>query len=143
MQADVIERVQKSFVRALADRERAASLFYRRLFEIAPQFQPMFPDDMTEQKAKLMQTLAAAIVNLHRIDEVRHIIEDLGRKHLDYGVKDEDYDAVGAALLYALGETIGEEFTQSVEAAWVDAYAVVAGIMRGAAASDAAPAIDL
>jgi len=46
--------VQDSFAKVALTSEAAAVLFYDRLFDIAPQMKAMFPDDMIEQRRKLM-----------------------------------------------------------------------------------------
>jgi hemoglobin-like flavoprotein len=43
------------------------------------------------------------------------------------------YATVGAALLWTLGEGLGERFTPEVQAAWTSAYTVLADTMRTAA----------
>ena len=43
-----IALVQSSFVEIIPVTADAAALFYRRLFEIAPQTRPMFTNDMDE-----------------------------------------------------------------------------------------------
>lgn len=130
---DVVERVQKSFVLATAAKTDLAAVFYDRLFAIAPNFREMFPLDMAPQQTKLSQTLAAAVANLDDLADIQGYIADLGVRHIDYGVKGEDYDVVGAALLQALSETLGAQFTPMVEAAWIEVYGLVAGAMKAAA----------
>lgn len=44
----------------------AADLFYDRLFEIAPQVRPLFPEDLGGQKKQLMGMLGTAVGNLHK-----------------------------------------------------------------------------
>ena len=44
--------------------DAAADLFYDRLFIIAPHVRSLFPQDLSEQKKKLMQMLATAVANL-------------------------------------------------------------------------------
>src|SRR4051794_16673852 len=41
--------------------ESVPDLFYRRLFDIAPQYRSLFSDDMTAQKRKLMTMLAFVV----------------------------------------------------------------------------------
>ena len=48
-----ITLVQTSFAKVVPIAATAADLFYRRLFEIAPDVRGMFPDDVAEQKKKL------------------------------------------------------------------------------------------
>ncbi len=49
MTPEDIDLVQSSFAKVVPIREAAASLFYDRLFEIAPEVKPMFKGDMKEQ----------------------------------------------------------------------------------------------
>src|SRR3984885_11520067 len=60
MTPDQIALVQQSFAKVAPISEAAAVIFYDRLFEVAPSVKPMFPADMTEQRKKLMATLASS-----------------------------------------------------------------------------------
>src|SRR5262245_42314717 len=91
--------VQESFAAVAPIADDAAALFYRRLFELDTSLQRMFKGDMTEQRRKLMQMLTAAVKGLDRLDQLVPVVEELGRRHVGYGVADEHYDTVGAALL--------------------------------------------
>jgi hemoglobin-like flavoprotein len=69
------------------------------------------------------------------------VVRDLGSRHTSYGVKDEHYDTVGAALLWTLGRGLGDAFTPETKEAWVVVYGVLATTMKDAArASKAADA---
>jgi hemoglobin-like flavoprotein len=114
--------------------DTAADLFYRRLFSIAPEVQMLFPRDLSEQKKKLMQMLAAVVTNLHRFETIIPAAQNLGRRHSGYGVMPRHYEAVGAALLWALEQGLGSAFTPQVREAWTAAYAAIADVMKGAAA---------
>ena len=65
-------------------------------------------------------------------------MEDLGRRHVGYGVADEHYDTVGAALLWTLEKGLGRAFTPEVKDAWATVYGVLATTMKNAAASEGA-----
>jgi truncated hemoglobin YjbI len=56
--------VQDSFAKVVLTSEAAAMLFYDRLFDTVPQMRAMFPDDMIEQRRKLMATLAVVVKGL-------------------------------------------------------------------------------
>jgi len=58
------------------------------------------------------------------------VIQTLGERHKSYGVKEEDYDTVAAALLWTLEQGLGADFTPEVKEAWVAVYGLVAGIMK-------------
>jgi hemoglobin-like flavoprotein len=61
-------------------------------------------------------------------------VQALGRRHAGYGVTDEHYDMVAEALLWTLQQGLGEYFTPDVAAAWCSAYAILADVMKAAAA---------
>jgi hemoglobin-like flavoprotein len=140
MTPDQVTLVQESFKKVVPIASQAADLFYDRLFTIAPEVRPLFPTDLSEQKKKLMQVLATAVTNLHQVEKVLPAVEELGRKHVAYGVTEEHYRPVGAALLWTLEQGLGPDFTPPVKAAWTETYTTLAGVMTKAAATAAAPA---
>ena len=118
--------------------EQAAELFYGRLFQTDPALKALFKGDMKEQGKKLMASLALVVKSLDDLESVVPAVQALGRRHVDYGVKEADYDTVGAALLWTLGQGLGEAFTDDVKGAWTEAYTLVATVMKQAAAEVAA-----
>ena len=131
-----IDLIDESFAHVLPIRAQAAQLFYGRLFEIAPEVRPMFKDDMAAQKDKLMTALATVIASLRNLETIVPTIEDLARRHVEYGVKPEHYQPVGAALLWTLEQGLGDGFTPDVREAWSKAYTVLSDTMIGAAYAD-------
>lgn len=134
-----IQLVQDSFKKVVPIAPQAADIFYARLFEIAPNVRPMFPDDMSNQKDKLMGMLGTAVSNLHQVETIIPAVQELGRKHVDYGVKNEHYKPVGEALIYTLEKGLGDDFTPEVKEAWVTTYTTLEGVMTAAADEVAAP----
>ena len=137
MTPDHVKLVQESFAKVAPISETAAVLFYDRLFEIAPKVKAMFPTDMTEQRRKLMATLAVVVGGLGNLESVLPAASALARRHVSYGAKAEHYPVVGSALLWTLGQGLREGFTPEVEAAWVAAYMLLATTMQAAAAGRA------
>ena len=131
--SDQITLIEDSFADVVPIKDQAAALFYGRLFEIAPEVRPLFKSDLTEQGAKLMATLGIVVKGLRNLDAVVPIAAKLATRHVDYGVKPEHYAPVGAALLWTLGQGLGEKFTPEVERAWTEAYGILSGAMIGAA----------
>ena len=125
--------VQESFTAIVPIADDAAALFYRRLFEIDPSLQRMFRGDMAEQRRKLMQMLTAAVKGLDHLEKLIPVVEDLGRRHIAYGVADAHYDTVGAALLWTLEKGLGAAFTPETKAAWAEVYGLLASTMQKAA----------
>lgn len=113
--------------------EAAANLFYFKLFELDPSLKLLFKNDMGEQKRKLMHTLGFAIVNLNSLETLVPVLRLLGKRHGGYGVKDEHYESVGTALLWALEQGLGADFTPEVKQAWTAVYQALAAVMKLAA----------
>ena len=131
--------VRSSWALVAPIQDEAARLFYDRLFEIDPSTRPLFAStDMAEQGKKLMQMINIAVASLERLDAIRSAVKDLGRRHEGYGVREEHYESVGAALLWTLGQGLGEEFTLEVEEAWAETYGTLTAIMKDGAAAEAA-----
>jgi hemoglobin-like flavoprotein len=127
-----IELVQTSFKKVVPIAGTAADLFYDRLFETAPEVRSMFPQDMKEQKAKLMGMLGTAVSHLHKLDEILPAVKALGERHKGYGVTAAHYAPVGAALLWTLEKGLGPDFTPEVKEAWTVTYTALAGVMTSA-----------
>ncbi len=124
-----INLVQESFAKVAPISEQAATLFYDRLFEVAPAVKVMFPADMTEQRRKLMATLAVVVNGLSNLDSVLPAASALAKRHVSYGARPEHYPVVGGALLWTLERGLGEAWTADVADAWTAAYGTLSGYM--------------
>lgn len=133
MTPEHIHLVQTSFNRVEPIADQAAELFYGRLFEQNPSFRTLFKGDLRRQGGMLMSTLALAVKNLHQPERILSAVQDLGRRHVGYGVQSEDYAPVGAALLWTLDQGLGDDFTAEVREAWGAAYQLLSGVMTEAA----------
>ena len=125
--------VQNSFATIATIADDAAILFYQRLFELDPSLRPMFRGEMAEQRKKLMQMITAAVKGLDRLDQLVPVVQELGRRHVRYGVQDSHYDTVGAALLWTLEAGLGKAFTPETKEAWAAVYGLLATTMKDAA----------
>jgi hemoglobin-like flavoprotein len=121
-----IDLVKGSFVHVEPIADTAAALFYGRLFELNPNLRPLFKRDITEQGRMLMQMIAIAVRGLDHLDTIVPAVKSLGQRHAGYGVKTEDYNTVGSALLWTLEQGLGEAFTPEVKAAWTEVYTLLA-----------------
>jgi nitric oxide dioxygenase len=108
-------------------------LFYGRLFEIAPETRALFKIDIREQSRKLMDTLRATVDSLDRFTELSAVFEELGRKHLTYGVQDYHYEKLRSALLWAMGQALGLEFDRETRTAWDELLSAISSIMLNGA----------
>ncbi len=133
MNAAQQELVRTTFATLAVMPEVAGALFYERLFAANPNFRPLFKNDMRIQGAKLMTMLTMVVYNLPESGQVLPAVRDLAVRHVEYGVKLADYDAMREALLWTLEQALGEDFTPIVEDAWRVCYDELAGEMRAAA----------
>ena len=134
MEASQITLVQDSFAKVVPIKDVAAELFYADLFETAPEVKPYFANaDMKEQGTKLMAALAMVVNGLKAPEKIIPVAQEMAVKHVDYGVKAEDYGKVGASLLRTLEKGLGDAFTADVKDAWTAAYTLLSTVMVDAA----------
>ena len=133
MKARTVIQVQSSFAQVAAIADTAAALFYARLFERDPSLRALFRGDMKAQGAKLIQMIAVAVNRLGNPETLVPVLENMGRRHADYGVVDAHYDTVGAALIDTLADGLGDAFTADIRSAWIEVYGFIAATMKDAA----------
>lgn len=125
--------VQESFQKVAALGEPVAELFYAELFAIDPSLREMFGGDMLQQRKKLLAALAMIVRSLHAPEQIVGPAKALAVKHLDYGVEPVHYTYVGNALLRTLKKGLGDQFTPQLRDAWVEAFRMLADVMKEAA----------
>ena len=80
--------IQGTWAQVVPIADQAAAIFYQRLFEIDPSTRPLFRStDMAQQRKKLLQVLGWRC-RRSTISARSKTVEDLGRRHAGYGVKD-------------------------------------------------------
>ena len=125
--------VRKTFDLVVPISGVAADMFYERLFYLAPSLRRMFPEDMRDQKRKLMVMIATAVQSLTDLDTLAPQLITLGARHAAYGVTDAHYKTVGEALIWTLERGLANAFTPEVERAWVRVYLLLAATMQAGA----------
>ena len=133
MTPDHIKLIQDSFAKVSPLADTTAALFYKRLFEIAPEVKPLFRGDMTEQGRKLMKTLIVVVNGLGNLDSILPAASALAKNHVAYGVRPTHYAPVGEALLWALERGLGSAWSPDLRNAWSAAYATLSNFMIGEA----------
>ncbi|WP_020533455.1 globin family protein [Flexithrix dorotheae] len=124
--------VQASFAKVEPIADQAAEIFYGKLFELDPSLQPLFKSDIKSQGRKLMTMIKAAVAGLDDLGTLVPVVQNLGKRHVGYGVPESSYKTVGEALIFTLGAGLGEDFTEEVKAAWVEVYGVLSSTMIAA-----------
>lgn len=115
--------------------DRVVATFYERLFASNPEVAKLFKADrMIDQRRKFAAMLTEIVRVLDRPELLVSEVAESGLRHVGYGVKDRDYEDVGAALLWTLEHELGEAFTPQVRGAWREAYTLLAAVMKRSAA---------
>lgn len=121
--------------------DTAADLFYRRLFELKPEYRKLFGEDMDSQKKKLLHMLTFVVRSLEwggaawaedvpPDDDLFLVLLALGRRHsMLYNVPDEGYEAVLDSLLWTLDYGLGKAFDEKAHDAWTQVMLLVANTM--------------
>jgi hemoglobin-like flavoprotein len=135
------EHIRRSWKLVIPIAETAADLFYKRLFELKPEYRSLFPEDLSGQKSKLLRMLAFIVKALdfpesawreevNESEDLLLVLLALGRRHqVLYRVPREAYGSVGEALLWTLDYGLGEAFTPAVKSAWTAVYKAVSTTM--------------
>jgi hemoglobin-like flavoprotein len=131
--SDQIVLVRASWPVIAEHADMLTARFYEHLFAIDDSAARLFTGvDMAAQRQKLVQTLAVVVRALDDLDRLLPAVAALGKRHAHYGVEDRHFDSVGEALLRAISDTLGADFSAEVRAAWAVAYALIASVMRRA-----------
>jgi nitric oxide dioxygenase len=135
MTREQVRLVRDSFPEIAELSRPIALLFYGRLFEVAPEVQPMFKQDIAVQGRKLMEMLTVLVTNLDQFEELEPALRALGQRHAGYGVKPQHYATVASALIWSLGLALEGAFTRDLKAAWIEVIEAVATVMKNGAAA--------
>lgn len=130
MDARQITLVQETFSKIEPLAQETGELFYARLFEMDPALRPLFKGDLKKQSLMLMTVIGLAVQGLDRPEALAGSIEALGNRHYGYGVMPSDYNTFGAALIWALQQSMGDAFTPEVKDAWVSAFDLLSNAMK-------------
>lgn len=124
--------VRESWER-LAPVPRVAATFYQRLFELEPAIRGMFRSvNQDTQVEKLTMSLSTIVAALDDPETLIPELSRLGRRHQSYGVTDRNYEVLGDALIGTLRTTLGSQWTPELQDAWVEAYTLIASVMKRA-----------
>lgn len=129
--------VKESFSLVEPVAARASAYFYGRLFAENPSLRALFPAAMGAHDDRVFRALMKIVRALDDPAALSPFLARLGRDHRRYGVVAEHYQAVGAALLATVRHFAAEAWTAEVEAAWTEAYGMVADVMIDAARAEA------
>ncbi len=133
MTPEQVDLVQRSFDKLWPVRREFAALFYRRFFELAPDAQTLFPNDLERQYLMLMDMLAAVVGALDKRELFQSMTTYAGRRHARFGARPPHFIAFGDALIWCSEQQFGESFTPELRQGWITLYEAVRGKMISAA----------
>ena len=144
MNSHQITWIRHTFAKVADAPDVAALAFYRNLFTLDPSLRPLFGTDILVQSKRLMEGLGIIVNGLDQPERLTPMLEELGARHVGYGVCDAHYATAGRALLLMFSQTLGSGFSEEAMSAWESAWEWTARtMMRGArsASAEKSPAI--
>ena len=125
MTDDEIRRVRAAFA-APGDADAFSRRFCTRLFLLRPDLRHLFPPDLEAAAGGLARLLASIMRDLDAPGRLARACAAFGRRHAARGLREDDYDDVGAALLVALRGYPGAALAPAAEQAWGAVYGELA-----------------
>ena len=109
--------------------ENVTTRMYEILFSKYPETKPMFDNTAKDQHKKLAGAIAAFAGNIDNLGVLGAAVEKMAQSHVMTQVKPAHYPMVADALITAMGDVLGEAFTDARKNAWVEAYTFLANIL--------------
>lgn len=77
--------------------------------------------------------LSYVIGKLDKLEDIIDEVSKLAQRHVKYGVEEEHYKQVGAALLWTLEKGLGDKWNAELKQAWTTCYELLSSAMINAA----------
>lgn len=111
--------------------------FYAVLFTTNPDLRDLFPADMAQQRTRFAGSIMHIVAQADDRPAVTAYLESLARSHRKYAVQPEQYRLFGPAFIAALRRVVGRMWSDRYEAAWEQAFNMIASTMIEASDRDA------
>lgn len=109
--------------------------FYRVMFDRHPEVKAFF-NEAHQGSGAQARALAGAVLayasHIDRLDEIAGALPRIVQKHAALGIQPEHYPIVGACLLQAIQEVLGDAATDEIIEAWGQAYQSLADLLISA-----------
>ena len=126
-----IRLIQDSYNKISDKSEKIGEKFYNKLFEQNPEIIKLFKSDMKEQSHLLMNMVKTVIEGLNNPQIIIPAIQELGRRHNEYGVMPEMYSVFGKCLIDCIEQESGGNFQPETKQAWEKLYIILSDVMNG------------
>lgn len=113
-----VELIRSTFALLEPKSGVVALAFFQRLFALDPSLRELISSDIDAEADELMRLLRAAttLADQPRALQAKFAREDT--RLFKLGAWQDNREAVGEALLWSLGTTLGREFTPEARVAW-------------------------
>jgi len=109
--------------------EEITSKMYALLFAEHPEVKELFAQAPSGQPKILASAIMNYCNNLENLEAMEQELEQIARRHVFRRVQAEHYPFVGAALIQAMKETLGDVATDEVVSAWQEVYTSLANVL--------------
>eukprot|EP00808_Paulinella_micropora_P014902 g46784.t1 len=101
--------------------------FYLHLFSLNPRYRLLFSDNIARQGKMLAQLVGFIVHSADQLDthEFNKTAYNLAKVHNKRGIRPEDYDTLGQALLMAIKASLGHDYTDRVKVAWTTVFSAL------------------
>lgn len=114
------------------DIDKISRIFYRELFHIDIHLKSVFSGNIVFLNRKF-SNLLGTLKNVKHLEKISDSLGKMGERHIhNYGAQIRHFPALKQALLIALEQYYGEQFTPELRNAWDSVYDEVAEIMQKA-----------
>src|ERR1700730_11463191 len=117
--------------------DAAMPYFYGQLFAMDSEIRAMFPAAMDVQRRRFFRALVRIAAGQDDPAVLVPYLEQLGRTHRKFGVRDEHYGMFRRALLATLHRFAAQGWDEAAQRAWERAFDHAVDVMIDAAARDA------
>lgn len=121
--------IKNSFKQVTPHSTELTDLFYQSLFERKPELRALFPNNMLEQKSKLLDTLNIIVNGCCVMNKLMPALQDLGRRHKPFNIPAEDYELLGEILISSLRTHCEANWSEETTVAWQKIYNFAASAM--------------
>ncbi|MCY3414121.1 MAG: hypothetical protein INQ03_20925 [Candidatus Heimdallarchaeota archaeon] len=114
-----LKTLRKNWDVVRENKDKMASAHYDKLFEIAPNVEPLFKASAEVQGERLIHSITEVLRLLDVNEEsVITYIKRLGIKHRGFKVKKSYYPYMIDSLIWAISSALGHELTDEETATW-------------------------
>lgn len=132
-----VRLLQESFAHVMANPQLSMEYFYAHMFAHNPEMRPLFPLAMNGVREHVFAALARFVWTLDTPAACAEFLQQTGRDHRKFGVKDKHHQSFFAALQATVAHFSGPGWTADTQAAWAKAVEFADSTMRAASQQDA------